>query len=473
VTAAARPAGAAFTEGSILRHVVVMTATGSVGLMAVFLVDVVNLFYISLLGEDELAAAVGYAGTLLFFLMSISIGLSIAVTARVSRSLGAGDRAAARRQATTGIIMAAACQALATAAVMPFQHDLLALIGAEGRTLAIADHFLTIVMPANFVLTIGMAAAGVLRAAGDARRAMYVTLGGAIVAAAVDPILIFGLDLGVTGAAISSVISRFVLAGIGLWGAIAVHGLLDRPRPAAFAIDARPLFAIAVPAILTNLATPVGNAWVTAEMAAHGTAAVAAWAVIGRLFPLAFGGLFALSGSIGGIFGQNLGAGRLDRVRRTLMDSLIFTLIYVIAVWLILAAAAPFIADAFQAEGQARELIGFFCLFVAPTFLFTGALFVANAAFNNLGFATLSTVFNWGRSTLGVIPFCWLGGRIAGAEGVLMGWGVGGILFGAAAVAVAFREVGRLKGPARTEPSPIHAAPPVGPLASGKEGTTI
>ncbi len=58
-----------------------------------------NLFYIAQLGEQELAAAIGYAGTVLFFLTSFGIGLSIAGTALVSRALGAGDRHKARRLA--------------------------------------------------------------------------------------------------------------------------------------------------------------------------------------------------------------------------------------------------------------------------------------------------------------------------------------------------------------------------------------
>ena len=69
---------AKFVTGSTLRHGIVMSATGSVGLMAVFLVDALNLFYISLLGQQELAATIGYAGTLIFFTISIGIGLSIA-----------------------------------------------------------------------------------------------------------------------------------------------------------------------------------------------------------------------------------------------------------------------------------------------------------------------------------------------------------------------------------------------------------
>ena len=62
--------------------------TASIGLMAIFLVDALNLLYISMLGEEELAAAIGYSGTLMFFLTSVAIGLTIATTAQVSRSSG-------------------------------------------------------------------------------------------------------------------------------------------------------------------------------------------------------------------------------------------------------------------------------------------------------------------------------------------------------------------------------------------------
>ena len=90
---------AKFTKGSTMRHVVVMTATSSVGLLSLFLVDALNLFYISLLGVTELAAAIGFAGTIQFFMISVSIGLMIAGAATVSRAIGAGEHARARRLA--------------------------------------------------------------------------------------------------------------------------------------------------------------------------------------------------------------------------------------------------------------------------------------------------------------------------------------------------------------------------------------
>ena len=87
---------ARFVEGNLFRHVAVMALTSSVGLMAVFFVDLINMVYISWLGRAELAAAIGYAGAVLFFTTSFGIGMSIAVSVLVSRAGGSRDPAAAR-----------------------------------------------------------------------------------------------------------------------------------------------------------------------------------------------------------------------------------------------------------------------------------------------------------------------------------------------------------------------------------------
>lgn len=443
-TSGGRPT-ARFVEGSILRHVVSMTATGSVGLVAVFAVDALNLFYISLLGQSELAAAIGYAGTLLFFLTSLAIGLSIAGTALTSRALGRGERSAAREAASAAASLTLAVMVLASAALYPLLDVLIALLGASGETARLAVRFCAFVLPSMPLLGLAMACAAILRAQGDGRRAMNVTLGAAFATAALDPLLIFGFGLGLDGAAAASVLARSVMAGIGLWGVIRIHDLIAPPTLASLARAWRPFFAIGVPAILTQLATPVGNAFVTASMAGFGDAAVAGWAVISRLIPLAFGALFALSGAVGPIIGQNFGAGRHDRLHATLRESMRVTLVYVLTVWLLLALMRTPVADAFGAVGEARALIEFFCLFVAGSFLFNGALFVANAAFNNLGFAVYSTVLNWGRATLGVVPFTLVGGHWFGATGVLAGYGIGVVAFGVIAYLLCFRVLARLR----------------------------
>lgn len=465
-------AQAKFLTGPTMGHVIVMTATGSIGLVAIFMVDALNLFYISLLGQQELAAAIGYAGTLMFFAVSIAIGMTIATGAIVARALGAGDRERAARNGGAALVFIGLAMTLIAALIWPNLHVLTGLLGARGETREIAVHFLQIVVPSMPAVAIGMGASGILRAVGDARRAMYVTLIGGAVSAVLDPILIFGFDLGVTGAAIATNISRLAILGIGLHGAIVVHDLVRLPDPRALFSVARPFFVIAGPAVMTQLATPVGNAYVTAQIARFGDDAVAGWAVIGRLIPVAFGAIFALSGAVGPILAQNLGGRRYDRLRSAMRDALVFTIIYVLVVCAILAGFAGPIADLFGATGHARELIVFFCVFAAISFLFNGGLFVANAAFNNLGYAFYSTVFNWGRSTLGVIPFVWVGAQLYGAIGVIAGWALGAVVFGIAAVIVCFRVIGTIEHRDDAEP-PVGPVPPTAqsPFTSAKGAT--
>ena len=460
---------AAFTTGSTMRHVVVMTATSSVGLVSIFFVDIINLFYISLLGQQELAAAIGYAATIMFFSVSVCIGISIATAALVGRALGAEDHAGARSRATSSLVYLLVGTIVLALALYPALPWLLNLLGAQGETLELALGFMQIVVPSIPLLGLGMCLGALLRAKGDPKRAMYVTLSGGLAALILDPIFIFGLDMGIYGAAAATVCVRFILTLVGLHGVVKVHNMLGRFDLNETISGARPFLNIAAPAIATQLATPVGNAYVTSSIAQFGDDAVAGWAIIGRILPVAFGVIFALSGSVGPILSQNLGARAYDRVSSTMRDALLFTLIYCLTVWLLLALANSWLISVFDAQGAAASLVYIFCVFVAGSYLFNGALFVANAAFNNLGFPIYATVFNWGRATLGIIPFVMVGSQY-GAEGVLIGWGLGAVVFGIGGAAAAFYQIKKLPQRHRDDEEPRTNLPPTAnsPFTSGK-----
>ncbi len=443
-----------FVAGSTLRHVAVMTATGSIGLIAIFVVDFFSLLYISWLGDPHLTAAVGFATIVLFFGTAINVGLMIAVGALVARALGARDRNRARRLAASASIHMVLAAILVAAVLLALLPWLLERLGASPETLPVAERFLWITLPSNPPMALGMGFSGILRAVGDARRAMYVTLAGAVVTAGLDPFLIFGLKLGTEGAAIATVVSRLTFAVVGFYGAVMVHRLVAAPRLDAVLTDARPMLAIAVPAVLTNLATPVSNAFVAGTLARFGDETVAAIAIIDRLVPVAFGGVFALSGAVGPILAQNWGAGRFDRIHGVLRDGVLLTAVYVGLVWLALILAREPVTRLFYATGETADLIVFFCLISGAVWFFNGLLFVANASFNNLGFPLLSTAFNWGRATIGTMPFAIWGAQLAGPQGVIAGIGVGSLVFGLAALVTAFWTIDALER--RAEPRLTH-----------------
>ena len=422
---------AKFLEGNLFRHISVMSLTASVGLMAVFVVDFVDMIFISMLGKAELAAAIGYAGAILFFTSSFGIGMAIAAGALVSRALGAGDGELARRRATNTLIYGILFGVIFATVVWSNLEYLSALMGASGATLDLSVSYLAIIIPSLPLLIFGMVGSAILRAYGDARRAMMATVWGGLVNAVLDPILIFGLDLELTGAALASVAARFAIAWFGIMPLIRHHKALAAPKDVAH--DLVPVAAIAAPAILTQLATPIGQAYVTRSMAEFGEAAVAGMAIIGRMTPIAFGVIFALSGALGPIIGQNAGGGRLDRVREAMRDAVLFMGLVVVLVTGILFAIREPIAALFEADGITLELIFLFCGPLALAFFFNGVIFASNAAFNNLGHPFYSTWINWGRHTLGTIPLVIVGAAWFGAPGVLIGQAVGGVVFAAIA----------------------------------------
>lgn len=272
---------AKFLTGNLFKHVTTMSLTASIGLMAIFLVDFVDMVFISMLGKAELAAAVGYAGAILFFTSSFGIGMSIAAGALVARALGQGDTQMASRRAASAMLYGVGVGALFAAAIWMNLHFLVGLMGATGETQDLAVSYMQIIVPALPLLIIGMIGGAILRAHGAAKRAMFATILAGVVNAVLDPILIFGLNLDLTGAALASVASRFAIAAASLYPIFKHYGGLQKPTSDEFREDFPAILTIAIPAILTQFATPLGQAFVTRSMAAYGEAAVAGMAMSG------------------------------------------------------------------------------------------------------------------------------------------------------------------------------------------------
>ena len=421
-----------------------MTATGALGLMALFIGDLANLLFLGRLEDTEVLAAVGFASSLLFFSISIGIGMSIAATAVVSPAIGAGQRDEARRLATSALIMSAAVASAMALLLWPILGDVLGWLGASGRTRALGTDYLRIIYPAFPLMAVGMTASSILRSVGDARRAMFVTLSGAILNVVLDPIFILVLKLGLEGAAWASVLSRVLTAAVGLYGVAVVHRLLQRPTFADIRNDAGRILAVGIPVVATNLATPTANAFVTKALASFGDAAMAAWSVGGRVNPVAFGAVFALTSSIGPIIGQNFGANNFARVRATVTEAVKVNIAFAAIAWGALALSPQLIVRWFGLSGDSVALIDLFCWWLAPLFTFLGFLFIANAVFNTLRHPHYATAFNWGRATLGTIPFVTLGGYWFGAPGVFVASMAGGVVVGILALWTSYRLIDKL-----------------------------
>ena len=360
------------------------------------------------------------------------------MSALAAQRIGRGDPAAARRIATNVFAAGIGVGVFIAVVIFVFAPQLMELIGATGEAKIRGANYMRIIAPSAPITMVGMVGSGLLRAHGDAKRAMNATLVAGIVNALLDPIFIFVLGLEIEGAAIASVFARLAMAAAALYPIFKHYGGIAPFKKIKFIKDLKEINGIAGPAILTNIATPFGALIVMRFIAGYGDDAIAGYSVIGRLLPLVFCVIFALS-AIGPIVGQNFGAGDFGRVREAIRQSLIFAGAYSFVVWMVLLAGSGFIADQFGLGEAGTELIKVFTVVIAPLFFFNGVLFVSNATFNNLNRPTWSTLLNWGRNTIGTVPFVWLGAKWGGAPGILTGQAIGGIFFGLLGVWLAVR----------------------------------
>ena len=422
-----------------------MTLTSTVGLIAIFVVDLADMYFLSLLGEKEITASIGFASTLLFFMTATCLGCQVATGANVARAEGRKDRALSQRLFSNATLFTVVSSSIICFLVWLWSEPLLHMLGAEGKTLEYAVLYADITLLSTPLLALGMCCAATLRSVGDGSRSMYTIGIAAVINGLLDPLFIFVLDLGIAGAAWATVCARVGMVLLGFTLLRKAHGIDLRVSLKDSRVDLASWGNVAVPAMLTNMASPLGSSIVLKAMAPFGPEAVGAMAIVSRITPMAFAMLFSLSGAIGPIIGQNAAAFEFERVKHALRLVIAIVIVYVTSVWLLLILGTEFIIAAFSATGLAAELIQFYTHIVVLGFLFNALLFISNAVLNNLHKAYMATVFNFSRSILGILPAVIILAPIYGAKGVMAAEAIGQVLFGILAYVYVWYWVRRLE----------------------------
>ena len=439
------PATAPFIAGNLWRHLINMTLARSVGILTTFIVDFVDILFISRLDDAHLIAGMGFAAAALYFIRAVAIALGITTTVLVARAIGSGDRHRAARYAWDTSIFSFLLLSLLAALTWFAREPILAALGARGATLHHAANYLGIILVGMPLLALGNCGTSTLFALGSARMAMLVSLGATVTQAVLDPILIFACGWGLQGAALASLAAQIVLV-VAAWYVVIYRYHLRAPlRQRLLALNIPAIVAIAVPAVLTNLTSPLATAYAARQMALFGDDAVAAFAVIIRLVPVGFALLFSLSAAVAPIVGQNAGAARYDRVRQTLTAALQFNWLTVAVIGLSLFLLRDTLPQWFKLDDSAAALLRFYCSCASLLFGFKGMIFFINAAYNNLGRPFYSTASNLAGLIFGAIPLISLGAWLLGPRGIILGHMAEAILTAPVCWLVVQRLVSRLE----------------------------
>lgn len=408
------------TTGSITRHL--LTTAGFMLVTMVFqtLYFLIDLYWVGRLGK-EAVAAVAIAGNLTFVVLAISQMLGVGTTTLVSHAAGRKDRDRAVVVFNQSQVLSIVAGLVFFVLMMWLRTSYASMLGADGRTTAMASAYLAWFIPAMALQFTMVAMGAALRGTGNFKPGMIVATTTVVLNMLLAPFLIFGwvtgVPLGVAGAAISSLIAvavgviwlalyfvkpsaylhftpRTWTPQLGLWWQMLKVGL---PAGAEFGLMAIYLFIIYV------ITRPFGSA------------AQAGFGIGLRIVQAGFMPVVALGFSVAPVAGQNFGARLADRVRRTFATAAALAaavmVLFAIVVWF----AAGAMIRLFSSEAQVVHIGEEYLHIIAWSFVGSGLIFVASSMFQAMGNTVPPLVASFGRLLLVGIPTILLS-RLPGFE---------------------------------------------------------
>ncbi|WP_305786278.1 MATE family efflux transporter [Symbioplanes lichenis] len=395
-------------------------------------------------GTDAMAA-VNLAAPILLVLGAVSTTVGAGGASLVSRRLGAGDPAGAARATGHAFLLFWTCAVVTTVAGLLALGPLLTALGAgPGSPTRGLTRDYAVVLLCGALVSTGFSS--LIRAEGRLRFATLIWLIPIMVQIILDPLFIYGLDLGVRGAALGTVGGQAVSAGMSWW-----FFFVQCHRPyRVTARDLRPhgptlraLLTVGAPSFLAGFGATVLAVLVNNVLAATvaGATALAAYAVCARIQTFAAMPQTGISQGLQPVVGYNAGLGRPDRVRRARTLALRATVGYSTIVAVIVAVGAgPLIAvftDDPAVAPVARDALRIIAIGVACA----GVTPLISAYFQSLGRATPAYLLSVGTLLVVKVPLV-LAGSAAGVTGIWAGLAAGEVVSAVVALLVLRRVAG-------------------------------
>ena len=422
---------ASLLDAPIEKTLVKMTVPMIFGMITLMLFNIVDTFFVSLLGTDQLAA-ISFTFPVTFTVISLAIGLSIATSAIIAKALGANNKAEARFDGAVALIVSAMLVIVTSGIGYLFIEPIFILLGATQNLIVYIREYMVVWFLGSALLITPMIGNAVLRASGDTKTPSIIMGVAGVINAILDPIFIFGYgpipSLGIQGAAIASVIAWSVGVGYILYLLVYKRKLvaLEKCQQSFFAASKK-MLKIGIPAASANMLTPIAMAIMTAIVASYGAHAVAAFGVGSRIESIASIVVLALSMTLPPFISQNFGGNRFDRVEQAYISSLKFVLIWQFAIYLVLIALSGVISRVFATEQIVIDVIKMFIYTLPLGYGLQGVIILTNSSLNALHKPMHALTLSIVRLFVFYLPFAYVGSLFWGLEGLFIGAVIGNV----------------------------------------------
>ncbi|MDD1680618.1 MAG: MATE family efflux transporter [Methanoregula sp.] len=423
-------------------------------IVAMFLMstyNIVNAIWVAGLGSDALAA-VGFVTPLFMILIGLSNGLGAGVASVISRRIGAKDKTGADNAAVHALLLVLILSAVLTIPLILLTGPIVTLFGA-GETAGLATAYGQVVFLGMVLILFTNIGYAILRAEGDAKRAMYVMGASSCLNMVLDPLLIYTAGMGIAGAAWGMIVSLAMVSCVLLYWFFGKKDTYLTISFRAFSWDRRTIrdiLGVGLPASVEFFLMSILAIFINGLLVATaGTDAVAVYTAGWRVIFFAIIPMIAIATAVISVAGAAYGARKFERIRTVHT----FSIKLGIAIALIVSAITYLFArqiaviftyspDSAHLAPEIAAFLAIMCFFYpfVPPGVMSGSIFQAT------GRGMASLVMTVLRNLIFIAVFAYLFGIVLGYGEHGVWWGIvaGDILGGTVAYLWARHYISRL-----------------------------
>ncbi|HCW54572.1 MAG TPA: MATE family efflux transporter [Clostridium sp.] len=383
--------------------------------------NMADTYFIGQTGDPNQVAAVSLCAPLYTLMIALGDIFGLGGSSAISRLFGQKKDNDARRVSSFCFYGAFLCGIIVTVIMLLFSNTALRILGTDESTyLFAADYYKYIAFGAPFII-FSLAPSNIIRTEGLAKEVMVGSILGTVVNIILDPIFIMVLGMGVSGAAIATVIGNIV-ADI-----FYIYIILRRSSKLTVALNAcrvnfaemKDIFIIGIPASLTNIMQSIGIMAMNRSLYSYGNDKIAAMGIAMKVSMIVVLVLVGFSFGAQPLMGYNYGAGNKKRLKEVLKFSFVFQGILSIIMALILVVMAGAITAGFIGDKSIIESGALMLRIMLISTPFISVILLATVMFQSAGKAIPAMILSVGRQGLIFVPTVLILRSLFGYSGVI------------------------------------------------------
>lgn len=375
------------------------------------------------IGKEAVAAA-GASFPLIFVLVSLAIGITIGINIMIAQYYGAKDIANVKKTIDTAIVFLFFASLLLTIIGLVFSEYIFRLISLPENLIPLAIEYFNIYAAGLVFMFMYNAVSAILRGLGDSKTPLYFLIISSILNIIFDLVFVLVFNWGISGVAFATVLAQAISFFMAVGYLNRTHKLI-RFRVIGLTFD-REIFKksirIGIPSGLQHTFVALGMMALITIVNTFGTATIAAYSIAMRIDSFVVMPAINLSQALSTFVGQNLGAGKISRIKNGLKYTLIMTSVISILIAVVVYFFGNEIMGVFSPDQEVIEIGYTYLIIVSSFYLVFSAMFIINGVLRGAGDTVASMFITLVSLWVLRVPISYLLSQSYGAVGIW--WGI-------------------------------------------------